>query len=50
MASTPEQKRLARLRRLTDEALQKARRMALRRVKDIEIVEKERQERDGADV
>jgi len=41
---TPKDKRLARLRPWSDEALQEAKQRALRRIKDIEIVEKERQE------
>lgn len=42
MAATPEQKRLARLRLLPDEKLQQARQQALRRIRDIEIVQRER--------
>jgi len=44
MVETPEDKRLARLRPWSDEALQEAKMRAVRRVKDIETVERERQE------
>jgi len=42
MAATPEQKRLARLRLLSEEELQQAKQRALRRVRDIEEIEKGR--------
>jgi len=41
---TPEDKRLARLRPWSDEALQEAKDRTLRRIRDIEKIEKERQE------
>lgn len=48
MVETPEDKRLARLRPWSNEALQEAKERALRRVKDIETVQaQKREERDG---